>query len=95
MPTGPGNDLGRTMTVDERLGNDKAGAKRAHDGLGWNAHAIINPFSFVFESATIRWSVSQGIPRVCSVECRSSRRRTKESNCIHFTEVNTRYQYTR
>lgn len=33
------------MTVDKCLGNDKTRAKRARSGLGWNAHAIIDPFS--------------------------------------------------
>lgn len=45
MPAGAGNDLGRAMTVDKCFGNDKTRAKRAHNRLGWNAHAIIDPFS--------------------------------------------------
>lgn len=45
MPAGPGNDLGRAMTVDKGFGNDKTRAKRARGGLGWNAHSVFDPFS--------------------------------------------------
>jgi hypothetical protein len=52
MPAGASDDLGRAMPIDQRLGNDKAWAKRAHSRLGWDAHAIISPFSNSYDVTT-------------------------------------------
>lgn len=46
MSAGPGNNLGRALTLDKCLGHDKTRAKGAHNGLGWNAHAVIDPLFY-------------------------------------------------
>lgn len=47
MPASPGDDVGWAVAVDKRLGNDETRTQRARGGLGWNTHAIIDPFSIL------------------------------------------------
>lgn len=93
MTAGPGDDLRRSMPINQGLGNNKTGTKRARNGLGWNAHAIINPFSI--QQKVERPEGPSARRAITATTCHFVRHRDVGRGCVNYdsSDFNVPWQY--